>query len=170
MEKAYDRLNWEFLDYMLQRMGFGIHWRKWMSKCYGLASYLVLLNGSPAEYFHDSCGLWQGDPLSPFLFLVVADAFGVMLSKSFQGGMHQGFEVTPNRMAATNLQFVDDTIVMCKNSVRQLKLLRYVIRCFEAVSGLKINNEDNIMRLMYVPQHKRARFKFQCCVGLIQIL
>lgn len=80
MEKAYDRVNWKFLDYMLGRMGFGI---RWMRKCHNTISFSILLNGAFEDYFFSSQGLRQGDPLSPFLFIVVAKAFGVMLSKAF---------------------------------------------------------------------------------------
>lgn len=55
-----------------------------MKKCYGTASF-IFLNSSPVDYFHGSRGLCQSDPLSPFLFLVVAEAFGALLTKAFKG-------------------------------------------------------------------------------------
>lgn len=139
LEKAYDRVNWGFLDHMLQKMGFGIKWRKWVAKCYETASFSNLLNGSPGKYFHSTRGLWQSDRLSIFLFLVVVEAFSATLTKAFQWGLMEGVEVGRNGMMLTHFQFADDTLIMCKSLVRQLKFLRCVIRCFEAVLRLKIN-------------------------------
>lgn len=61
LEKAYDHVNWDFLDYMLRRLRFGCIWCEWMKKCYGIV-FFSLLNGSLVEYFHDSRGLKQGIP------------------------------------------------------------------------------------------------------------
>lgn len=54
LEKAYDRVIWDFLDYMLRRLGFGIRWRQCMQICYGTASFSILLNGVLVECFHGS--------------------------------------------------------------------------------------------------------------------
>lgn len=89
---------WEFLNYMLGRLGFGNRLREWMMKCYGTASYSILLNGLSLDYFHGSRGLCQSDPLSPFLFLVVVEVFGVLLTKAFQGGLMESFEIRGNGM------------------------------------------------------------------------
>lgn len=100
LKKAYDRVNWEFLDYMLERIGFGKKCQKWMKKCYGSAHFFVLVNGTIVDHFHGSRGLRQGDSLSPFLFLIVVVAFGALLSKAFQGGFLEGLEVKPNGMVS----------------------------------------------------------------------
>lgn len=143
LEKAYDRVNWEFLDYMLGRMGFGKKWRKWMGRCYGTAHYSFLVNGTTVEHFQGSRGLRQGNPLSPFLFLVVADVFGALLSKAFNAGILEGFEVKPNGLRVSHLQFANDTLIMCRDSEIQIKYLRCVVRCFEAGSRIKVNSQKN---------------------------
>lgn len=94
-------------------------------------SFSILLNGVSVDNFHGSRGLRQGDPLSPFLFFMLAEAFGTLLSKGFQGGLMEGFEIGNNGVVVSHLQFVDDTIVMFKNSVNQLKYSWCVLQCFE---------------------------------------
>jgi len=68
-EKAYDSVNWEFLFYMLQRLGFCQKWIKWIRGCLESSTISILVNGSPTEQFVPTKGLRQGDPLAPFLFL-----------------------------------------------------------------------------------------------------
>lgn len=109
-----------------------------MKKCYGTAAYPVLLNGKVVDFFHGSRGLRQGDPLSPCLFLIVAEAFGALLTRAFTSGLLEGFRVHENGLMVSHLQFADDTLIMCKANENQVMYLRCVVHCFEAVSSLKV--------------------------------
>jgi hypothetical protein len=69
-EKAYDLVDWGFLDFMLQKFGFGCKWRAWMRACVCAGNMSVLVNGSPTGEINIKRGLKQGDPLAPLLFLL----------------------------------------------------------------------------------------------------
>jgi hypothetical protein len=91
MEKAYDHVSWDFLLYLLRRCGFGQKWCFWIAFCISSASFSVLVNGSPAGFFNSSRGIRQGDPLSPFLFVIVMEAFSRMVKASIDHGIFLAF-------------------------------------------------------------------------------
>ncbi|GAU15784.1 hypothetical protein TSUD_236000 [Trifolium subterraneum] len=76
----------EYLDYVMEKMGFDVRWREWISECLKAASISALVNGSPIEEFEMSCGLRQEDPLSPFLFLIAIESFNLMMRKTVELG------------------------------------------------------------------------------------
>ena len=81
IEKTYDHVNWDALFYLLERMGFGVQWRKWIKACVSTVRFSVLVNGSPAGFFGSSRGLRQGDSLSPLLFLLIMEVLSRILKK-----------------------------------------------------------------------------------------
>jgi hypothetical protein len=93
LEKAYDHVNWDFLSYLLRRTGFGSKWGRWISACISTARFSILINGSLCGFFGSSWGLRQGDPLSPFLFVLVMHTLGRMLARAIVGGFLSDFRV-----------------------------------------------------------------------------
>ncbi|GKV22565.1 hypothetical protein SLEP1_g32427 [Rubroshorea leprosula] len=92
-EKAYDCVDWDILDWMMDRMGFGVKWRKWIRECLSTARISILLNGSPTSEFSVSKGLRQGDLLSPFLFLLVGEGLCGLVKKAECEGLLKGLEI-----------------------------------------------------------------------------
>ena len=86
IEKAYDRINWQFLLKVLQKIGFGPKWLGWMQSCISTAKFSVLVNGVPASFFSSSKGHHQGDPLSPYLFVMGMKVLSVLITRAVEGG------------------------------------------------------------------------------------
>ncbi|GKV46066.1 hypothetical protein SLEP1_g53078 [Rubroshorea leprosula] len=90
---AYDCVNWSFLEWMMDRMGFGTKWRRWIMECLSTSRISVLINGSPMEEFKVEKGLRQGDPLSPFLFLMIGEGLNGLVQKAVTEGLFRGVEI-----------------------------------------------------------------------------
>ncbi|GKB20543.1 cysteine-rich receptor-like protein kinase [Tanacetum coccineum] len=92
-EKAFDSVNWAFLHDIMQQMGFCVKWHKWVNMCMNSALISVLVNGSPSRKLKMERGLKQGDPLSPFLFLIAAKALQVLTLEVCNKGVYKGLSL-----------------------------------------------------------------------------
>lgn len=92
-EKAYDSLNWDILDEVLNKMGFGEKWQRCIRAFLGSASISILANESPTEEFKMERGVRQGDPLSPFLFILTIEGHNAMVKEARAKEMYQGVGV-----------------------------------------------------------------------------
>jgi hypothetical protein len=137
LEKAYDHVNWDFLLYVLKRCGSRRKWCSWITHCISYMRFTVLVNGSPNGFFSSSCGLRQGDHLSPLLFVLVMEALSRMISAAVNGGLLEGFKV--GNATFSHLLFADDTLIFYNACPSQLGYLRSLFLLFEATSGLKVN-------------------------------
>ncbi|RVW94823.1 DEAD-box ATP-dependent RNA helicase 39 [Vitis vinifera] len=88
IEKAYDHVDWKFLLAVLKQMGLGERWIKWIEWCISTVRYSVLINGSPSGFFQSSRGLRQGDPLSPYLFVIAMEVFSCLMRRAISGGFY----------------------------------------------------------------------------------
>ena len=111
----------------------------------------MLINGSSSGFFGSSRGERQGDPLSPFLFVLVMEAFSKMISAIYSRGLISGFSVgirEVNRVEVSHLLFAGDTLVFCGADASQIRHLGALLVCFEAVSGLKVNLSKSTLVLV----------------------
>jgi hypothetical protein len=89
--------------------------------CISTAQFSVLVNGTPCGFFPSSRGLRQGDPLSPFLFIIVMEALSRLLARARDGGFILGFDVGRiNHISISHLLFADDTLILCGAALEQL--------------------------------------------------
>ena len=129
-------------------MGFGSKWIGWMWSCISTIKYSMLVNGVPAGFFSSSKGLRQGDPLSPYLFIMGMEVLSALISRAVEGGFIYGCRIWKGRGQVVNIShllFADDTIVFCEAKKESLLYLSWILLWFEAASGLKINLEKSMV-------------------------
>ncbi|GAU24254.1 hypothetical protein TSUD_23900, partial [Trifolium subterraneum] len=132
-EKAYDSVDWGYLDDVMGRMSFPVLWRKWIKECVQTATASILVNGSPTDEFPLECGLIQGDPLSPFLFLLAAEGLNVLMESVVERGLFTGYSIgEQDPISMSHLQFADDMLLLSVKSwvnVRALRVAKLRLLC-----------------------------------------
>ncbi|GJZ15913.1 RNA-directed DNA polymerase, eukaryota [Tanacetum coccineum] len=142
---AFDSLRWDFLDLVMEKLGFGHKWRSWIYGYLHNARSSVLVNGSPTSEFEVFRGLRQGDPLSPFLFILAMEGLHLLTCKAHETGLFKGASVGHGNMIISHLIYADDVIFIGEWSWQNAHNLLCMLRCFYLISGLKINvNKSNI--------------------------
>ena len=138
-EKSYDRVNWLFLKEVLLQKGFDIGVIHRLLQLVSGGQTAISINGEVGPFFRNIRGVCQGDPSSPLLFDFVVDALDAILSKASVAGHIQG--VVPHLIprGLTHLQYADDTMIMIQKSDLAVANLKFLLICFELLSGLKIN-------------------------------
>ena len=111
LAKAYDKLSWAYIMEVLLAYGFDHNWIRWVMALVTTSSFSILVNGSPSIIFFPSKGLRQGDPLSPFLFILVTKGLGRDIKQAKNMGKIKGLQVSEYGQTLTHQQFVDDTML-----------------------------------------------------------
>lgn len=107
--------------------------------CVTTVRYFVCLNGVPLESFQPSRGLRQGDPLSPYLFLFVADALSMLLQKGVQDNSIEELKISRHAPGISHLLFADDALLFFKANSEQANKIRALLQRFEEGTGQQLS-------------------------------
>ena len=163
-EKAYDRVNWSFLEEVLRSRGFNHKWISWILKLVRGGSVCVRLNDENSSYFSPGKGLRQGDPLSPLLFNLVIDIFTRMLLKAANSDIIQGLLPNVFQGGIISLQYADDTLLFLKHNYQQVVNFKWLLTCFENLSGMKINyHKSDLLTLGLDEDENNSLARLFCC-------
>ncbi|XP_021734157.1 uncharacterized protein LOC110700882 [Chenopodium quinoa] len=123
MSKAYDRVEWNFIESMMLKLGFDVNFVALIMRCLSSVSYSLLVNGFPSDRFVPTRGLRQGDPISPFLFLICAEGFSALLRN------------------AESRKY--DSLLFTRASEADVEAILDILSTYELASGQKLNLEKS---------------------------
>ncbi|WOL00594.1 hypothetical protein Cni_G09307 [Canna indica] len=152
MAKAFDNVDWLFLGELLCFRGFPLTWIKWIQSMLHSSESAVLLNGEAGKWFRHGKGLRQGDPLSPYLFLLVADVFSRLLQNANSCGLIKGIRIG-NDKESLNLEFMDDFMVFTRGEESDIINLK-LLYAFKRVSSLTVSYSKSAITHILGDSHK----------------
>ena len=146
VNKAYDRVEWGFLNGMMIKLGFLEVWVDRVMSCVSTPSFSVRINGKAFGNITPSWGICQGDPLSPYLFLICAEGFTSLLAKTEIEVRLHGVAVcrsAPSAPSITNLLLANDSLIFCQANKDEVQVVSDTLQLYAEASGQCINLEKS---------------------------
>lgn len=137
--KAYDMVEWGFLEEVMRRMGFHDKWVGWVMECITTITYGINVNRKCAGEIKPKRGIRQGDPLSPYLFILVADVMSLMMSNAVTEGRIRGIRMRRTCPVVSPLFFADDSIFFLKAKSTFASELKAVLEKYCLFSGQAVS-------------------------------
>uniref|UniRef100_A0A803PRQ9 Reverse transcriptase domain-containing protein n=1 Tax=Cannabis sativa TaxID=3483 RepID=A0A803PRQ9_CANSA len=142
LSKAYDTVDWNFVEDLLRLLCFPSRFINWIMTCLKGTSYHLLLNGRIQGSFKGKKGHRQGDPMSPLLFVLVMEYLTRLLS-SYSSKKGFGFHPLCKHLRLTNLCFADDLVIFCKGNINSVRLIFEAFSKFCNDTGLSTNSSKS---------------------------
>ncbi|XP_031091035.1 uncharacterized protein LOC115996030 [Ipomoea triloba] len=139
MANAYDRMEWPFLKRMLEALGFAEGWINLIMLCVTTVSYDFLVNGTLSGQVVPTRGLRQGDPLSPYLFIICAEGLSLLLQKAQADGSIRGCRVARGAPSVSHLFFADDSLLFFRSNAQEAGAIKHCLSLYESMSGQVVN-------------------------------
>nr|GEX64493.1 putative RNA-directed DNA polymerase, eukaryota, reverse transcriptase zinc-binding domain protein [Tanacetum cinerariifolium] len=134
-EKAFDLVSWKYLDFVLLSLSFVSKWRSWQSACPYSSRDSILINGSPTFEFSIKRGLRQGDPLSPFLLIIVMEGLHCVMSNVVSSSLIRGIKIGSSDITLSYIFYADDVIITIDWNSGDLDNIISVLHVFYLASG-----------------------------------
>ena len=135
MMKAYDRVEWHYLEAILLRLGFSMSFTRLIMKCVSSVRFTVKVNGTLLPFFTPSRGLRQGDPYSPFLFLICVEGFTSLMNYFGGNFIDRGIRVSFRSPWVNHLLFADDSLIFIKANEESAARLNDILAIYGDASG-----------------------------------
>ena len=145
MSKAYNRVEWSFVECLLKKMGFHSKWVDLMMECITTISYSILINGEPSHTIHPSRGLRQRDPLSPYIFLLCTEGLHGLLTRAVASSDIRGISICRNEPRLTHLFFADNSLLFCRASIQECMHIQALLSTYEEASRQKLNRDKTTL-------------------------
>ena len=139
MRKAYDRVEWDYLERIIEKMDFSPRWINLIAACIRTVTYSIMLNGQPYGWITPTRGLRQGDPLLPYLFLLVTKGLHALFDQAKGIRDIRGVSLCPAGPKVSHLLFADDSVVFYRATVSECVKIQTILYQYKQASSQSIN-------------------------------
>ncbi|KAL2228519.1 UNVERIFIED_CONTAM: putative mitochondrial protein [Sesamum indicum] len=157
IRKAYDTVKWDFLAAVLQFFNFPTTFIRWIEECITTASFSIGLNEKPHGFFNGARGLRQGDPLSPYLFVLVMEILHLEFLQLIEQDMQFTYHWKCEPARVFQLGFADDLLLFCRADMDSVRVFKMGLDRFAEWSGLRLNIQKSHLILSRSAQDRREQ-------------
>ncbi|KAL0401943.1 UNVERIFIED_CONTAM: hypothetical protein Slati_4224200 [Sesamum latifolium] len=155
IRKAYDTVEWDFLSAALKLFGFPPLFISWIEECITTPTFSECFNGSPHGFFRGSRGLWQGDPMSPYLLFLVMEVLNLILQQIIEQDGGFSFHWQCEALHLFQLGFADDLLLFSRADVASVHVFKRGLSIFADLSGLHVNPQKSHLLLSRAASNSR---------------
>ncbi|GJX34584.1 RNA-directed DNA polymerase, eukaryota, reverse transcriptase zinc-binding domain protein [Tanacetum coccineum] len=155
--KAYDTVDWKFLNDIMLNFGFHEKFVGWVMTCVSSAAFTICINGERYGYFKSGRGLRQGDPMSPYLFTLVMEVLTLMVNRRIERENHFKYHWGCKDIKLAQLCFADDLLMLCNGDHQSVKTLKDGLMEFSKSSGLIPNMNKSTIFFGSIKEDEKKR-------------
>ncbi|CAA0832714.1 Uncharacterized mitochondrial protein AtMg01250, partial [Striga hermonthica] len=146
--------------YTMLRMGFNAIFVRWIMACIQFPSFSFNLNGKPCGFITGSRGIRQGDPLSPYLFIIISEFLSAKIHNAAESGSYKGIRLSRNGPTLTHLLFADDTLLFCKAEEQQAAKILQILQAYHCFTRQQVNM---VKSSIFFSRNAPTSLKSRCC-------
>lgn len=139
LEKAYDRLDWDFIKDTLIDIGMSTDWVRNVMSCVTSSKLKILWNGKQLDQIIPTRGIRQGDAISPYIFVLCMERLSHLIKEEVQRGKWRGIRLSRYSPTLTHLFFADDLVLFAEASQDQIMVIKQCLERFSTASGQKVS-------------------------------
>ena len=139
ISKTFDKVEWGFIIVVMKQMCFCETWCKWIHTCMSTVTFSVLVNGEPSKPITPTRGIRQGDPISPYLYIICTGGLSALIKNNIRLHLLHGYKASRGGPSISHLFFADDSLVFCRATEEECQTLMNTLREYQRASGQAVN-------------------------------